>query len=262
MTVSTDYSKDSSFSNVTLNRLLNNWFPEAAALPVAADMQPSKYGHTRSNVFFSSMTFFAWALSMGSFDLAVNARVLKVLTEEGKAVGVKVVTRDKKTYELKGKTIVLSASTFETPRILLYSDIPGKAIGHYLTTHSRVYGTGSVRTADFPETLGVLALLIPRTLERDYQIQLFGPTDFTRLIDYYHYLYQFKPMFQQSEVGLEASGLIESRYDNYVSLDPKRVDDYGVPELEVHFSYSTKDKEIIVRWEKELNVLCQPRKQR
>jgi choline dehydrogenase-like flavoprotein len=207
--------------------------------PLAADMQPSKYGYIRSNVFFSSMAFFAWALSFGSFDLAVKARVTEVLTVQGKAAGVKVMTRDKKAYVLKGKTVVLSASTFETPRILLNSGIPGRAVGHYLTTHTRITGEGIIHTAGFPETLGVLALLVPRTAERDYQIQLNGP--------YFNYWYELKPMLEQAKVGYGASGAVESRYENYVALNPRRVDDYGVPELEVEFSYSAKDKEVFHR---------------
>lgn len=236
MNISSDYSEDSSISEIILSRMLRGGFPETVPLPIAADMQPSKYGYIRSNVFFSSMEFFAWALSFGSFDLAVKARVTEVLTDKGKAAGVKVMTRDKKTYVLKGKTVVLSASTFETPRILLNSGIPGRAIGHYLTTHTRLTGDGIILTADFPETLGVLALLAPRTAERDYQIQLYG--------SYYNYLFELKPMLDEVRVGYAGSGAVESRYENYVALNPRRVDDYGVPELEVEFSYSAKDKEV------------------
>ena len=42
-------------------------------------------------------------------------------------------------------------------------------------------------------TLGVLALLVPRTAERDYQIQLSG--------SYFNYLYELKPMLEQANVG-------------------------------------------------------------
>jgi len=239
MTISSDYSKNSSISDIILSRMLAGGFPETVPQPLAVDMQPTKYGYIRSNVFFSSMAFFAWALSFGSFDLAVKARVTEVLTDNGKAAGVKVMTRDKKAYVLKGKTVVLSASTFETPRILLNSGIPGRAIGHYLTTHTRITGEGIIHTAGFPETLGVLALLVPRTAERDYQIQLSGP--------YFNYWYELKPMLEQAKVGYGASGAVESRYENYVALNPRRVDDYGVPELEVEFSYSAKDKEVFHR---------------
>lgn len=235
MNVSADFAEGSSFSEILLNRLLNNGFPESTLLPIAADMQPSKYGNIRSNVFFSCMEFFAWALSFASFDLTVNTRVTKVLTDKEKTVGVEVMTRDKKTYYLKGKHVVLSASTFETPRILLNSGIRGGAIGHYFTTHSRVEGIVNFQTSDFPEVLGTAAVFIPRTTEHDYQIQ----------IGYSHYLYELMPRLKQADVWFSASGVIESHYENYVALNPYKVDEYDVPELEVQFSYSARDKEVI-----------------
>ncbi|MGM7719709.1 GMC oxidoreductase [Metabacillus sp. Hm71] len=235
MNASTEYVKNSSFSEILLNRLLNNGFPETSLLPIAADTQPSQYGNVRSNVFFSSMEFFAWALSLSSFDLAVRARVAKVLTDKGKTVGVEVMAHDKKKHHIKGRNVVLSASTFETPRILLHSGIHGRAIGHYFTTHSRVEGVVTFQTADFPEILGTAGVLIPRTAEKEYQIQ----------IGYNAYLYELIPRAMQEDVWFGASGVIESRYENYVSLNPDKVDDYGIPELEIQFSYSTKDKEVI-----------------
>ncbi|WP_245947551.1 GMC oxidoreductase [Bacillus taeanensis] len=235
MNVSSDYGKDSSLTEVILNRLVNNGFPEAVPLPLAVDLQPTKYGYIHSNVFFSSMDFFAWALSFGSFDLAVKARAIKVRTEKNKAVGVEVMTRDKKTYHLRGKTVVLSTSTFETPRILLSSGIPGKAIGHYLTTHSRIDSQAAFETTDFPEILGTADVLVPRTAERDYQIQ----------IGYSHYLYELKPIRNNVLVWFGASGLVESRYENYVALNRENIDEYGVPRLEVHFSYSVKDEKLL-----------------
>lgn len=235
MNISQNYGKDSSLSEIVLNRLLNNGFPESMLLPMAVDLQPTQYGSVHSNVFFSSMVFFAWASSLGSFDLAVKARVINALVENGKAVGVLAMTRDKKAYRLKGKTVVLSASTFETPRILLHSGISGRAIGHYLTTHSRVEGLVTFQTADFPEIPGTTAVLIPSTAERDYQIQ----------IGYLHYLYEPRPVLKETVVWFGASGVVESRFENYVAPNPHRLDEYGVPKMEVQFSYSAKDEAII-----------------
>ncbi len=38
-------------------------------------------------------------------------------------------------------------------------------------------------------------------------------------------------MLEQANVGCGASGAVKSRYEDYVALNPRRVDDYGVPEL-------------------------------
>jgi hypothetical protein len=47
--------------------------------------------------------------------LAVNARAVKVLTEEGKAAGIEVITPDKKKYAIRSKVVNLSAGAFEPP---------------------------------------------------------------------------------------------------------------------------------------------------
>ena len=41
---------------------------------------------------------------------------------------------------------------------------------------------------------------------------------------------------------LRCSGKVESRYENRVFVDPSRRDEYGMPELQVDFSYSAKDE--------------------
>jgi hypothetical protein len=132
MNVSFEYMKGSSMTEILLDRLRKNGFPESTQQPVAADVQPTTHGQVHSNVWFSSIIFLALALNLRPFDLAVKARAVQVFLDKGRAAGVKVMTPDKKSYVLKAKTIVLSASTFGSPRILLNSGIPGPAIGHYL----------------------------------------------------------------------------------------------------------------------------------
>ncbi len=90
-------------------------------------------------------------------------------------LGVEVMSPDKKSHFLKSKIVVLAASTFETPRILLNSGIKGRAIGHYLTNHSFITATGKLNKTEFPEVLGTLGIIIPQTEEHPYQFQMFGP---------------------------------------------------------------------------------------
>ncbi|MCF2939725.1 GMC family oxidoreductase N-terminal domain-containing protein, partial [Paenibacillus alkaliterrae] len=100
----------------------------------------------------------------------MNARAVRIAADRGKVAGIEVMTPDRKTFFLKAKTVVVSASTFETPRLLLYSGIPGNAIGHYLTNHSflRVHGTliqpNQVAQDGF--------ILIPQTESRPYEFQI------------------------------------------------------------------------------------------
>lgn len=123
--------------------------------------EETKYGQFHSNPAFSSIAFFAKALNRRPFDLAVNSCAVGIITENKRVAGIRVMSADKKSYVLKSKTVVLAASTFQNPRLLLASGIPGGAIGHYLTTHSLLGITGYLDRKQFPEVLGNLGIVIP-----------------------------------------------------------------------------------------------------
>lgn len=238
MNVTYDFTKKASLTQILLNRLQMNGIPDAIDEPLAIDLNPTAYGVVNSNAFFSSIVFIAQSLNR-HFDLAVNARAVQVLMEKDKAVGIKVMSPDKKSYHLKAKTIVLSAGVFGTPKILLYSGIPGRAIGHYLADHSAVSGTAIVSRNEFPELLGPLRILIPGRRERQYQIHILGPGNYRWV--------QFKkePLRRELEFSIIALGKIEPRFENQVSLDPLQRDKYGIPKIKIDFSYSQEDEIII-----------------
>jgi choline dehydrogenase-like flavoprotein len=230
MNVNQQFAKGSSLQEVFLTRLQENGFPGVIDAPIAANLQPTALGVIHSDVAFSSISFLGNALNHKHFDLAVKARVANVITDQGQAVGVNVITPDKQSYSIRAKTIVLCASTFETPRILLQSEIPGRAIGHYLTDHTFVRGIATVDRNELPGTIGGLQIMIPYEEERPYGIHLWGPG---RGSD---------P--QSLEVYLHAYGDSEPRFENKVSLDPNNKDKYGMPRIQVKFSYSEKDQAI------------------
>lgn len=236
MNITSDYAKGSSLQDTLLERLLMGGFPEAADIRMAADLDGTKYGQVHSNVFFSSIIFLAYALNIRQFDLAVNTRAVQVLIEKGKATGVKVITSDMKTYTLTAKTIIISASTWETPRLLLNSNIPNEAIGRYLVHHP-VYVTYATVNRDlFPEVFGVASIFVPASAARKYQLQVFS-----------NFVYQFKERPFQEEELLEVHGygIVEPRAENFVSLDRVQRDAFGVPLLNVQFSRSEKDLQLL-----------------
>lgn len=240
MNVTTAYTKDSSITRILLERLRQNGYYNADDIPVATDLDQTRYGRLNSNVFFSSILLLARALSRRPFDLAVNTYAAQVVTEGGKAAGVRVMTPDKKSYIIRAKTVILSASALQTPRILLNSGIPGNAIGHYLTNHSYLIATASVSTNGFPEPLGALGIVVPELENRPYRLQLQGPEK------YFNYTYDKKPIKDEWKISFYgASGFVESRYENKVYVDPGKIDAYGMPELQIDFSYSEKDEAII-----------------
>lgn len=239
MHVTRDYTKGSSATEVLVNRLREGGLIEAAGFPLAVDLAQTKYGRIHSNVFYSAMNLFALSLNRRPFDLAVNARAVRVLHEGGKAVGVEVKNPGKKSFFLKSRNVVFSAGALETPQILLHSGIQGSAIGHYLTNHSFLMAHGVLDRSDFTENLGTLGVLIPQTNEQPFQIQLYGPGD-----DFW-YSYEEPPLQKELEVRFEGFGIVESRFENRVYLNPGIRDEYGVPEIQIDFSYSEKDKEMI-----------------
>ncbi|MCM3729565.1 TIM barrel protein [Neobacillus cucumis] len=230
MNVNETFSKSSYPTRVILNRLWANGFINATSIPFAVDITPTKYGAIHSNTVFSSIHFLAEALNYRSFDLAVKARAVQLLIEKGKTTGVKVMSPDLKSYWIKAKTIVLSASTFETPRLLLHSGISGPAIGHFLIDHSALAANPIINRKLLPEDLGRIGILIPNTKENPYQIE-FGIPD--------------TPLQDGVEMIFHGYGNVEPRFENMLYLDPHRRDKYGVPKIQVHFNFSYRDRVVI-----------------
>jgi len=239
MNVSNVYTAGSPINQLFLNRLRNGRYPAAMNLPLAADLEPTRYGEIHSNVFFSSISFLAKALYRKPYDLAVLARAVQVVTEKGCVAGVHVMTPDKRSYVLKAKTVILSASTFGTPRILLHSGIQGNAIGHYLINHSAVRGTFKFNRKDYPYVLGPIGILIPETEKLPYQVLLDGP------MGYQFYHDKQTPFQEEMDALIAGFGTVEPRYENKVTLDPYKRDEYGMPELQIHLDYSETDKAIL-----------------
>lgn len=237
MDVSQKYTEGSSITETLLKRLQQGGFSKATVTPLAANLCSKIFEQKGSEVFFSSISFFAEALNHRPFDLAVNTRAVQVIVDKEKVVGVKVMSQDKKTYILKAKTVVLSASSIETPRLLLHSGIQGQAIGHYLMNHSFVLATGKINRKEFSNILGTLGILIPSTVERHYQIQLRGPNGY-----FWYQPYQEKPFYEELEINFLCSGGVNPRYENKVTLDRYRKDEFGVPEVQVNFSLSEQDQ--------------------
>ncbi|MCA0758459.1 TIM barrel protein [Paenibacillus sp. N4] len=230
MNVTKAYTSCSPFTQTMLGRLRRSGFTAATEAPRALNLQPAKYGQIRSDVFFSSILFLAEALKRRSFDLAINARAVQVLTEKGRASGVKVMDRLHQSYVLKAKNIVLSGSTFETPRLLLHSGIRGQAIGHYLNDHAALKASAAV-VRPSPYGSGPLWILVPPTGRYPYQFLISGE--------------ESGDDFNEREIVIRGYGSLKPRFENRVELDPGRIDEFGVPRLKVRYSYTMEDKAVI-----------------
>lgn len=236
MNVTNAFAEGASFTEILLERLWLRGYSKASSLPIAADIVPQSLGQIHTDMFTSSISLLARALNQRPFDLAINARATKILHDNGKVTGVTVVSPDKTGYTLKAKTVVLSASTFETPRLLLHSGFQHRALGHFLTNQTFVQATGLISTADFPIPWGPLNIMIPQKADTLYSVLMTGPEAF-----YWYPVSVERPLSDETTVNFYGYGKVEPRFDNRIILNPDKIDDYGVPEIKVHFSLSEAD---------------------
>lgn len=240
MNVTKTFTEDATFTEILLNRLWQNGYSNADHIPLATDLMPSVYGQIHTDIFTSSISFLSTALNLRPFDLAVNARAVEILHNQGQVSGINVVAPDKSAYTLKAKNIILSASTFETPRLLLHSGIHNRALGHYLMNHTFVQATGSISRPQFPFPLGTLGITVPPTLLRPYLVLMAGPGNF-----YWYQPTEIRPFSLEESVLFFGYGKVTPRYENSITLNPFKKDEYGVPEIEVHFSFNKEEQAII-----------------
>ncbi|WP_224724296.1 GMC oxidoreductase [Paenibacillus vietnamensis] len=235
MGVSVSYMAGSPIQQLFLNRLWNSGFSRAQNMPMAADLEPTKYGELHSNVYFSSVKFLARALFARAFDLAVLSRAVGIIANNGKVEGIEAMTIDRKSYTVKADNVVLCTSSVETPRLLLHSGIPGPAIGHYLTKHTVVWSPFKLNREQYPYVTGTAGILLPEQEGFPLQIQVDGPS---RAV-YYHN--KFIPFESEEQVNVAGIGIVQPRFENYVSLNPLKQDRYGVPEVRIQMTYSPYD---------------------
>ncbi|WP_397376170.1 GMC oxidoreductase [Paenibacillus sp. sptzw28] len=240
MNVTPSFAEGSSFTEILLERLWMRGYSKASPLPVAADIEPHSFGRIHTDMFTSSISLLARALNERPFDLAVNARAVQILHSQGRVAGVKVMTPDKQAYNLRAKTVVVCASTFETPRLLLSSGIQTGAIGHYLTNQTFIQATGRINTNQFPVPLGPLNIMIPQTPVNRYSVLLTGPEAF-----YWYPVAMERPPETETDANMYGYGKIQSRYENRIELDYANIDEYGVPQIKVHFSLSPDDWSVV-----------------
>jgi choline dehydrogenase-like flavoprotein len=239
MNVTMSYAQGSRSQKFMMNRLQSKGIFEAIDMPLAFDMTPSHQGEVHSNPWFSSINLFAAALFDRPYDLALDANVSRVFAENGQVTGVEVYSADGKAHTIRAKNVVLSASTLESPRILLNSGIAGPSIGRYLTGHVSVIGIGTISRRNFNDRSGNLAILKAETEDSPYQIQILGPGQF-----FSYQQFEEKTLPDEIIIVYAAFGRVQSRRENRVYIDPANVDEFGVPLNQVEYSLTDADYQV------------------
>lgn len=220
---------------------------------------PCEQGCITFSYFSSPWTTIADAQRTGRLTLLCDAVAAQVTMKDGKAAGVMYIDRvTREPQEIRGRVIVLCASTLESTRLLLNSNICNQndALGHYLMDHH--YGGGAA---------GVMPMLEARPwagppqrpngiyIPRFRNVSEKATNGFIRG---YGYQGGSSPGFNTSAPGFGASykeavrnghwniditGFCEclAQKQNRVEIDRDRVDAWGIPVLKIHAEYGDNE---------------------
>ncbi len=232
---------------------------------------PCERGCATHSYFNSFFTTVRDALATGRCTLVSNALVAQVLMDDRRqrARGVLYVNRaTRRAREVRARAVALCAQSLESVRILFNSATPrhprglansSGVLGHYLMDHI----TGGGANGELPELAAPPAMNRPHRPDGIYVPRfrnLFtGPQqrEYLRGFGYQggggaggfnfnapgfgaEYLRGLRRS-ASAYVGLGAFGECLARWDNYVEIDPQRVDAYGVPVLRIHMRYGDNE---------------------
>ncbi len=202
--------------------------------------------------------------------------------DEGKATGVSYINKeDRKEYKLKGRSVVLGASACSTARILLNSKSrqhpnglgnSSDVVGRYLHDSTGAGRSGFVpalmdRKTDYNEDgVGGMHVYSPWWLDnkkldfpRGYHIEVWGGlgmpaygfgfnvTELNKYVNeqvggYGDKLRKDVKRFYGAIVGMDGRGEAIARRENRCEIDPKVVDQFGIPVLKFHYQWSDYER--------------------
>jgi choline dehydrogenase-like flavoprotein len=211
------------------------------------------------------------AMDTGNLTLRTNATVREITVDPktGKASGVSFVDSDTMVdYHVKAKVVVVAASTLESARLLLLSKSSiypngignsSEHVGHNFCEH--VMGAGvSGQATDLigkPSTNddgrpGAFYLARFRNLAekhpkfiRGYGFEGGGGQGmFPNIVNSPKFGAGFKEEIRKNKgsyISMGGFGEVLARYENYVDLDPKVKDKWGIPALRFHYQFGDNE---------------------
>ncbi len=223
---------------------------------------PCERGCTTFSYFNSVTTTIPDAVKTGRLTLLTDAVAARVNVKDGKARSVTYIDSASRTErEARGKVVVLCASTLESTRLLLNSEICNSSgvLGRYLMDH--IFHGGAS---------GVMPMLeakpwagAPRRPNGIYvpRFRNVGERTTNGFIRGYGYQGGSSPAFDFGAGGFGASykdavrkghwgislglwGECLARKENRVEIDPERVDAWGIPVLKVNMEWSENEKRL------------------
>jgi len=234
---------------------------------------PCERGCVTKSYFNSAFTTVADALKSGNCTLISNAMAFKVLMDgdRNRARGVLYIDRiTRAPREIQARVVILCAQSQESARILLNSansQYPNGlanssgVLGHYLMAHVRSAGG----RGEFPELAPAPSLSAPikplgiyivrfrnmkgnppfKKFLRGYGFECDSNFDFNWGAPGFGEAYKKALREPRAEFSLTGFGEVLPRWDNFVEIDKKVKDVYGIPVLKIHMSDGENEKAMI-----------------
>ncbi|MCI0337997.1 MAG: GMC family oxidoreductase [Acidobacteria bacterium] len=220
-------------------------------------------------VWSSDVTVIPQALATGRLTLRLNAPVRKILVnKDGLVSGVSIIDRvTGKEEEIRARIVIVSCASIESARLLLNSacsryptglansnDLVGRYLGGHLINGATGYLKEIVRADSFTGDGMTDHAYIPRFNQTRGQKDYVG--GFGMQINYASWMWPhharsvrgFGSSYKQLVRDLQpamfqvgAFGKVEQRYENRVTVDPSKVDKFGIPIPIINFKWSEND---------------------
>ena len=232
---------------------------------------PCEQGCATHSYFNAAFTTVADALKSGNTTLITNAMVYRVLTDPSthKATGVMYIDRvTREVREVRARAVLLCAQALESARILMNSAEGGLAnssgvLGHYLMDHTWVAGGARGEFPDAPAPRpslaaprrpnGLYTIRMKNTMNgpretkylRGFGFQGGGSTSFRMNAPGYGEAFKKGVLDPLTSINLVGFGEVLARFDNFVEIDPKVVDKFGIPVLQITMTWGENEKAMI-----------------
>ena len=255
---------------VTIGRAANITRPHKGRAPCHY-CAPCEQGCVTHSYFNAAFTTVADAIKSGNTTLITDAMVYRVLTDRSthKATGVMYIDRTThQVREVRARAVLLCAQALESARILLNSEEGGLAnssgvLGHYLMDHTWVAGGASGEFPDAPAPKpslgapqrpnGIYGIRMKNTVNgpreknylRGFGFQGGGSTSFRMNAPGYGAAFKKAVLDPLTSVSLVGFGEVLARFENFVEIDPKVVDKFGIPVLRITMSWGDNEQAMI-----------------
>jgi len=223
---------------------------------------PCEQGCVTYSYFSSPFTTVADAQRTGRLRLITDAVASHIVMKDGKAAGVGYIDRASRSpREVRAKVVMLCASTLESTRLMLNSKIANSsgALGKYLMDH--IYQGGASGMMPMLEAKPWAGM--PRRPNGIYipRFRNVKEKETNGFIRGYGYQGGSSPGFNFGAPGFGAKfkdavregawsinitlwGECLARKENYVEIDPNRVDAWGIPVLRISADWSDNEKKM------------------